>query len=98
MADQSLANNSIDTAPESGVANHDAPTPTARERAIAGRQFADFLEAHPTVEATEQRFLIYVQTRDELADYARLTTWEKGYDSGDWFMLRKRFGSGAVLE
>jgi hypothetical protein len=99
MADQRIANNSVDSAPESGVAKRDAHEPTARELAIAGlRQFADFLDAHPTVETREQRFLIYVESREELADYARLTTWEKVYESNDWFMLRKRFGRGAVLE
>ena len=72
-----------------------------RERVIDGlREFADFLEAYPTVRADEQRFMIYAQNREVLANYARLTTWEKDYGNGDtgYFTLRKRFGSGAVLE
>lgn len=72
---------------------------TERELVIQGlREFADFLEAHPTIPASQQNFLSYVYTREELAKIARLTSWQKVYEGDNYFTLRKTFSSGARFD
>ena len=62
------------------------------------REFANFLEQHPTVKAPFHcTFNEFVSTKEQLAEQARLTTWEKCFE-GDYFWLRKRFGEAVTLE
>jgi hypothetical protein len=72
---------------------------TDRELVIAGlREFADFLDAHPAIPATPQKFLCCILDRDEFLKLARVTSWRKVYESPNFFTLRKTFGSGAELD
>jgi len=65
------------------------------------RELADFFEQHPNVKVPYNTVVdTFVTTRDELAENARGSAWEKVYN-GDWFSLRKVFGDdehGVVLE
>ncbi len=61
------------------------------------RELADFLDAHPEIDASVQSYNVFVRTSAELAKIARLTSWEKKYD-GAYFMLRKTFSDGLNLD
>lgn len=68
----------------------------SNERAIyiqSLRDCADFLEQHPAVKLPVScvSFNAFVDTKEELAAQARLTSWEKRW-SGEWFSLSKTFG------
>lgn len=62
------------------------------------RQLADFLDAHPTIDAGVQTYNVFVNTKEELADIARLCSWEKVWDETDYFVLRKTFADGLKLD
>ena len=70
-----------------------------REDFIRGlRDMADFFAQHPTVKLpSTECFNVFVTTREELAEHARVTSWEKVYE-GPWFMLRKHFSEDLRLE
>ena len=62
------------------------------------RECATFLETHPTVKQPVYNVLnVFVNTKDELAAYARVTSWEKTYN-GEWFWLAKAFGQDLRLD
>ena len=62
------------------------------------RACADFYEEHPLIEAPVQTtFNVFVNTKEEIAVYARLAAWEKVYNE-EWFSLRKVFGDSFQLE
>jgi hypothetical protein len=72
---------------------------TRREGYIAGlRALADFLEQHPDMPTPYYDTInIFVPTREEIATIARLTSWEKEYQT-TYFVLRKMFGDDLRLE
>ena len=74
-----------------------ATATTAREQLIEGlRELADFLAATPQLELSAQTYNIYVESREELAAIARLSSWRKEF-IGDYFILRKTF-AGLTLD
>lgn len=55
------------------------------------RDFADFLEAHPSVDMPIYTTItVFAKDREALARQARAAKWEKEY-GGDWFNLRRIF-------
>ena len=80
----------------SGVAAERASRRSAFIQSL--RECADFLEQHPSVHVPRYVTLnVFVNTRDEIADHARATTWEKVYND-DWFYLRREFGCDLSLD
>lgn len=62
------------------------------------RDMADFFENHPDLKFPHYSGLnVFVNTREEIAEIARQSTWSKVY-AGHWFCLRKQFGSDLTLE
>lgn len=62
------------------------------------RDCADFFEQHPGIPMPRYTTMnIFHSTREALADYARMATWEKVYN-GEWFFLRKEFGAHLTLD
>lgn len=56
------------------------------------RDCATFLEAHPTIGCPVYNvFNVFVDTKAELAAYARAASWEKTYNDS-WFALVREFG------
>ncbi len=74
---------------------------TEQERldAIQGlRDVADFLDAHPGVPAPRWVTMnVPIDTKEELAQIARLSSWGKDY-SGSYFALRKKFAGELTLD
>ena len=66
-----------------------------REEFITGlRDAADFLEAHPALETPFGRLAVnvFVDTKEELAEYARTAAWKKG-GNDSYFWLKRDIGS-----
>jgi hypothetical protein len=61
------------------------------------RELADFLDAHPAIELSTPTHLVYVQSRELLADMARLGGWRKVY-SDDYFHLSRMFAGDVELQ
>lgn len=64
------------------------------------RECADFLEQHQSVKVpvgVTTVFNAFVDSKDELAAHARVTSWEKCYQ-GDYFFLKKSFGGRVSIE
>ena len=62
------------------------------------RDCADFLDRHPSVNVPRYVNLnVFVNTREEIAAHARVTSWEKVYND-TWFYLRKEFGTDLSLD
>ena len=61
---------------------------------IAGlREIADWWEQHPEVEPpVDQRVLVYVQTKEDLADVARALGRAEKYGDDNWFGVKRKFG------
>ena len=56
------------------------------------RDFADFLEQHPTVVVPDKIFVnVFLDTKAELAEQARTSSWKKNYLE-NFFYLEKSFG------
>ena len=78
------------------AASEHQPVPAVDDHRVALirglRACADFLTQHPTVKVPLDVGLnVFVQTKDELAAHARVTSWDKDY-LGDFFFLTKSFG------
>ena len=63
------------------------------------RALAAFLDAHPSIDVSDQNITIlkYCTTREALADVARLGSWRKEY-TASWFELHKDFGNGITIQ
>lgn len=61
------------------------------------RELADFLDANPDVpvRALDCPINVFGQSRAEMARAARVAGWQKDYN-GEWFVLRRWFGEGAI--
>jgi len=69
-----------------------------RAQTIRGlRELADFLEAHPTVPITAHRLNEFIETREEWDAINKAATWLE-IKTDDFFVLRKPFAGGLVLE
>jgi hypothetical protein len=66
---------------------------------IAGlRRMADFFETHPSVEVPYSETMnVFIDTKEELADIARTSTWEKK-QTDNYFWLEKNFGGRVQLQ
>jgi hypothetical protein len=74
-------------------------TDQRRLDAIQGlRDLADFLESQPLLPVPAYNTLnMSAGSKEDLALYARLCSWEKDY-SGEYFSLRKRFKGPLLLD
>lgn len=58
------------------------------------RAFADWMERNPGIGIPSSPLMVdvFVPDRETIAAYARMTSWEKGYNE-QWMWLRKTFGA-----